>query len=327
MDFEYLYQCHVSKKPIIILKLDFAKTFDTIEHEVILQVMKYKGFDEKTIGWVRSILTSGTSSILLNGLHGKLFVCKRGVRQGDPLSPILYVLGSDLLQTVVNDLLQERRISLPIEINDPSFPIVQYADDTLLILRADLSQIFALKDVLHKFTQSTGLKINYHKSSMVPINVPRDELKELTEAFGCQIASLPFTYLGLPLGTTKPRLNDLAPIVTRLERRLTSVSSFLSQGSRLQLVDSALSSMSIFFLCSLELPPGIIKQLDRILRQCLWRDNIDTPKQSLPPWEMLCKPKHKGGVGIVNFQKQNEALLMKHLDKNKLIMLMYHGWV
>jgi hypothetical protein len=179
---------------------------------------------------------------------------------------------------VVNDMLQEGRISLPIQNNDPDFPIVQYADDTLIILKADLSQILALKEVLHKFTLSTGLKINYHKSSMVPINVPMDVLKELSEAFGCQIASLPFTYLGLPMGTTKPKINDLAPIVTRLERRLTSISSFLSQGARLQLVDSALSSMSTFFLCSLELPPGIIKQLDRILRQCLWRDNIDTPK-------------------------------------------------
>jgi hypothetical protein len=72
--------------------------------------------------------------------------------------------------------------------------------------------------------------------------------------------------------------------------------------------------MSIFFLCSLEIPPGILKQLDRTLRQCLWRDNVDTQKQSLAAWEMLCKTKDKGGVGIVNFTKRNEALLLKHLD-------------
>jgi hypothetical protein len=73
--------------------------------------------------------------------------------------------------------------------------------------------------------------------------------------------------------------------------------------------------MSTFFLCSIQIPPGILNQLNRILRQCLWRDNIDTPKQSLAAWEMICKPKNKGGVGIVNFQKHNEALLLKFLDK------------
>jgi hypothetical protein len=115
--------------------------------------------------------------------------------------------------------------------------------------------------------------------------------------------------------TARPKIQHLTPIVTRLEIKLTSISSFLSQGARLQLVDSALSSMSTFFLCSIQIPPGILNQLNRIFRQCLWRDNIDTPKKSLATWEMICKPKNKGGVGIVNFQKHNEALLLKFLDK------------
>jgi hypothetical protein len=237
------------------------------------------------------------------------------VRQGDPLSPILYVLGSELLQIVINDALAQGLLSLPIEVGDPDFPIVQYADDTLLILPAEMDQVLALKEILHKFSISIGLKVNYHKSSMVPINVSGEEMQQLANAFGCQVASLPFTYLGLPLGTAKPKIQHLTPIVTRLERKLTSISSFLSQGARLQLVDSALSSMSTFFLCSIQIPPGILNQLNRILRQCLWRDNIDTPKQSLAAWEMLCKPKSKGGVGIVNFEKHNEALLLKFLDK------------
>jgi retron-type reverse transcriptase len=69
--FEYLYQCHVSKRPINILKLDFAKAFDTIEHEAIIQILRHKGFDDKFLMWVQSILSTGTSSILLNGVPGK----------------------------------------------------------------------------------------------------------------------------------------------------------------------------------------------------------------------------------------------------------------
>jgi hypothetical protein len=128
---------------------------------------------------------------------------------------------------------------------------VKYADDTLLILPADKQQLLALKETLNKFTLSTGLKINYDKSQMVPINVPPELLVDLADVFVCQVGTMPFTYLGLPLGTTKPTITELSSLVCRLERKLTASSSFLSQGARLQLINSALASMPFHFLCTL----------------------------------------------------------------------------
>jgi hypothetical protein len=177
-----------------------------------------------------------------------------------------------------------------------------------------MDQVLALKDILHKFGLSTGLRVNFQKSQIIPLNVEATVTTHLDEALGCQVGSLPFPYLGLPMGTTKPSVQDLMPIVNGLERRLTATSIFLSQGARLQLISSALCSMPLHFLLSLNLPPGLPSQLDRILRQCLWRDK-DQPKPSLAAWNMVCKPKENGGLGIVNFQKKNNALLMKHLDK------------
>ena len=189
---------------------------------------------------------------------------QKGVRQGDPLSPLLFVLAADLLQSVVNDLLRKGHLSLPIPCHDTDFPIVQYADDTIMVMPAEPSQVLRLKEALQNFTQSTGMDINYNKSSMIPINIDEVTLDELASAFGCQVGKLPFTYLGLPVGTTRPKIVDLLPLVDCMERRLTANSCFLTQGGKLQLLNFVISSMPIYLLCSLHIPAGIIKQLQRI---------------------------------------------------------------
>src|ERR1043165_64475 len=73
--------------------------------------------------------------------------------------------------------------------------------------------------------------------------------------------------------------------------------------------------MPIYHLCTLAIPKGIIKQIETIHRQCLWRGNSETPRKSLAAWDLVCRPKNKGGLGILNIQAHNEALLMKHLHK------------
>jgi len=94
--------------------------------------------------------------------------------------------------------------------------------------------LWALKALLHTFGESTSLRVNYEKSMMVPINTSEEKMNHLARTFNCQVGKLPFTYLGLPLSLTKPKIIDFTPLVNKCERRLAATSTFLNQAGRLQ---------------------------------------------------------------------------------------------
>jgi hypothetical protein len=108
------------------------------------------------------IFRSGNSAVLLNGVPDKVFHCRRGVRQVDPLSPLLFVLAAEFLQTLLNRAKDQNLLQLPIPLNFTSdFPIIQYADDALIIMEACAKQLVFLRSLLQTFASSSGLKVNY----------------------------------------------------------------------------------------------------------------------------------------------------------------------
>ena len=119
------------------------------------------------------MLSSASSSILLNGIPGKTFICKRGVRKGGALSPLLFVFAADLRQTILNKACRAGVLKHPLseEFQD-DYPIVQYVDDTLLVLPGDARTLFNLKGLLRSFSEATRLHVNFSKFFLVPIDGP-----------------------------------------------------------------------------------------------------------------------------------------------------------
>jgi hypothetical protein len=186
----------------------------------------------------------------------------------------LFVLAADLLQSIINKARQQNLLQLPLTKNcGQDFPIVQYADDTLLIMEACPRQLFFLKAVLNSYATSMGLRVNYNKSSMYPINVCPEKMDVLSRMFNCQTGSMPFTYLGVPLGLLKPIICHFLRLIQRIERRLSCTSALLSQARRLELVNLVLSALPTFLMCTLKIPAATVKKIDAYRKHCLWRGN------------------------------------------------------
>jgi hypothetical protein len=116
----------------------------------------------------------------------------------------------------------------------------------------------------------------------------------------------------LPLGITKPRIEDFLPLVSKCEIRLACTLTFLPHAGRLELTNAILSALPTLHMCALALPKGVIRQIDKFSKYCLWRRaEVNSKKPPKVAWEMVCIPKIEGGLGVINLEKQNEALLMK----------------
>lgn len=151
---------------------------------------------------------------------------------------------------------------------------------------------------------------------MVPINTSQEKLQHLARTFGCNVGSLPFPYLGLSLGPTKPRVIDFSPLVNRCERRLVATSTFLNQAGRLEVTNSIFTALPTFCMSTFLLQQTIIDQIDKYRKLCLWRgSDVNARQKPKAAWPMVCRAKDGGGLGVLNLKTQNEALLIKHLHK------------
>jgi hypothetical protein len=146
--------------------------------------------------------------------------------------------------------------------------------------------------------------------------VELEKMEILARTFDYQIETFPFTYLGLPMGSYKPKNEDFLPLVQRIERRLLSTSMFLNHAGRLEMVNSVLSALPIYHMGNLKLPPSIYNEIDKYRKHCMWRGaDMNARKPPLVAWKLATRPKKNGGIGIINLSTQNDALLLKHLDR------------
>ena len=161
---EILNEIHTKKSDGVLFKIDFEKAFDKIKWPFLLQILQMKGFPNQFSDWVMKTVTSGKVAIKVNDENGVFFPTFQGLRQGDSMSPLLFDHAADALSIMI-----ERAVAAGIirgfgdQFVDGGVAILQYADDTILLIQNDLCQARNLKFILGLFEMLSGLKINFHK--------------------------------------------------------------------------------------------------------------------------------------------------------------------
>ncbi|CAO2197346.1 unnamed protein product [Urochloa humidicola] len=264
---ELVQVCHKRRTPTLVLKLDFAKAFDTVNWSSLMKIMETRGFNATWRQWIQQLLETSLTAVLVNGTPGPWFKCKRGLRQGDPLSPYLFLLVADVLQSMIK---QDSSIRHPVCENAPC-PTLQYADDTLIVVRGAASDISNLKMILDQFSAATGLHINYNKSTAVPMHMDEQVIAECLNILGCRREGFPQTYLGLPLSCSKLKLAAFDPYICKTDRYLAGwQAALLNPMGRTVLINSVLDGQLAHLMSAIPLPPGAVTKFDRRRRSFLW---------------------------------------------------------
>jgi hypothetical protein len=308
--------CKIRKKKALVLKLDFRKAFDTISWDFLFKIFQKRGFDQKWINWTHNLTNIAKTTVLLNGIPGPWINIKRGLRQGDPLCPLLFLLVVDVLQQVIKRFSIEGHLLHPIVQDSPCL-VIQYADDILILIQGCLDQARLLKKILDAFSTSTGLAINYAKSTFLPLNMDQEEQSLISSILGCPIATFPQTYLGLPLSDSKLPRWALFLLLHSLDNKVDTLSlKGASSGGRLTLTKSILSALPSHILACIKALKWFYKETDNRRRGYFWIDQNSTSRgQCKIAWDIVCRPIEEGGLNINNLEIQNICLLLKFIHK------------
>jgi hypothetical protein len=302
-----------SGKSCLIFKVDFEKAYDSVEWSFLDYMLGRFGFCDKWREWIRACVFAGNMSVLVNGCATEEINIQRGLKQGDPLAPFLFLLVAEGLGGLMKKAVEQNRFKgFEVGRNGVIVSHLHYADDTLCIGEASIENLWTLKAILRSFELVSGLKVNFSKSCVLGVNVSNDFIRLASVFLNCKVGSVPFKYLGLPVGANPKRVTTWEPLLDVLRQRLGKWGNkYVSLGGRIVLLNAVLNAIPIFYLSFFKIPLLVWKKVRHIQREFLWGCKGGSTKISWVKWDIVCKPKNLGGLGVRDIRAVNISLLAK----------------
>uniref|UniRef100_A0A453F1I3 Reverse transcriptase domain-containing protein n=1 Tax=Aegilops tauschii subsp. strangulata TaxID=200361 RepID=A0A453F1I3_AEGTS len=294
-----------------MLKLDLTRAFDSLSWPFLFEVLGQYGFGPQFREWIAILLTMSSTRVMVNGEPGPPIWLRCGLRQGDPVSPQLFVLAVDTLSRLMRRA-HDYRILQPLHPRRAIPAISLYADDVMIFCHATQDDVAAIKGILALFGQASGLRVNYAKSSATILH-GEPTTAEMINQLGCPVVELPITYLGIPLTLRRPSAAQLQPLVDSVAARLPTWKAWLmNKAGRLAIVKSVLSAIPVHQLLAFAPPKKTLKQLEKIQRGFLWAGRaIANGGNCHVNWRHACRPGEYGGLGIRDLERAGLALRLR----------------
>ncbi|XP_068323301.1 uncharacterized protein [Pyrus communis] len=296
------------------IKLDMQKEYDRVEWDFLDAVMEKMGFSSRWRSIINGCISSVKFDVLLNGQAGKTFAPTRGLRQEDPLSPYLFILVGEVLSKLIQSAVDNGRLKgVKMGGFGPMISHLFFADDTLLFLRADMKNCRNLRNLLDKFCEASGQKVNLVKSSVFfGENVPKMNADQMGSALGMAVVINPGTYLGVPAIWGHSKQRGLAYVKGRIMEKLQGwKQSTLSRAGKEVLIKAVIQAIPAYPMSIFKFPAAVCQELDALVAGFWWGCKEGAHKIHWVSKEVLGLPKDLGGLGFRNFQEFNDALLAK----------------
>ncbi|XP_074293131.1 uncharacterized protein LOC141620062 [Silene latifolia] len=299
--------------PRCLVTIDLKKAYDSIEWKFLEQMLYALKFPQKIIDLIMVCVSTLGYSLSVNGGFFGFFHGKRGLRQGDPLSPLLFTLCMEYLSRILKIAALQDSFRFHPMCSHLKLNHLLFADNLLMFRKGTESFILWILKSFATFSAASCLNMNKSKSEIYFNGTAASTVTNILQVSGFTRGTLPFKYLGIPISSKNLTKNEGMKLLDKLVARIRGWGArHLSYAGRLTLVSLVLSTLHTYWANIFLIPNGIMNKVNAICRNFLWSGKSEYGKPPTVSWDTCCAPKSEVGLGLEVAKEWNKALLGKY---------------